>query len=69
MLEADVERKSNLANGSYDQARRLQADLDEARKTLKALENKNNILEVSRFLIRIRYACLPKNIGFIDACI
>lgn len=44
-LEADLLRKNNLATNTYDQVRKLQQDLDDARKSVKSLEARNNNLE------------------------
>lgn len=44
-LEADLLRKNNLATNTYDQVRKLQQDLEDARKSVKSLESRNNNLE------------------------
>ena len=46
-MEADLLRKNNLATNTYDQLRKLQQDLDDARKAVKSLESRNSGLEVS----------------------
>lgn len=65
-LEADLSRKNSLASNTYDQVRKLQQDVDDARKAVKSLESRNNTLEVSnksRFSIyhRLSTKIAPKD--------